>query len=33
MKKIYFMLVSFLCMAFAIQAQTSVTDLSQLSND
>ena len=32
MKKIFFMLVSFLCMAFAAQAQT-VTDLSQLSND
>ena len=32
MKKIFFMLVSFLCMAFAVQAQT-VTDLSQLSND
>ncbi len=33
MKKIYLMLVSFLCMAFAAQAQTAVTDLSQLSND
>ena len=33
MKKIYFMLVSFLCVAFAVQAQTSVTDLSQLGND
>lgn len=34
MKKIYLMLVSFLCMAFAVQAQTTtVTDLSQLSND
>ncbi len=33
MKKIFFMLVSFLCMAFAAQAQTAVTDLSQLSND
>ena len=32
MKKIFFMLVSFLCLAFAAQAQT-VTDLSQLSND
>ena len=32
MKKILFMLVSFLCSAFATQAQT-VTDLSQLSND
>ncbi len=32
MKKILFMLVSFLCLAFAAQAQT-VTDLSQLSND
>ena len=32
MKKILFMLVSFLCSAFAAQAQT-VTDLSQLSND
>ena len=33
MKKIFFMLVSFLCLAFAAQAQTAVTDLSQLSND
>ena len=33
MKKIFFMLVSFLCMAFAAQAQTAVTELSQLSND
>ncbi len=34
MKKIYLMLVSFLCLAFAVQAQTTtVTDLSQLSND
>ena len=32
MKKIFFMLVSFLCSVFATQAQT-VTDLSQLSND
>ena len=32
MKKIFFMLVAFLCSAFAAQAQT-VTDLSQLSND
>ena len=32
MKKIFFMLVLFLCSAFATQAQT-VTDLSQLSND
>ena len=32
MKKILFLLVSFLCAAFATQAQT-VTDLSQLSND
>ena len=32
MKKIFFMLVSFLCMAFVAQAQT-VNDLSQLSND
>ena len=32
MKKIFFTLVSFLCLAFAAQAQT-VTDLSQLSND
>ena len=32
MKKIFFMLVSFLCLAFAAQAQT-VTELSQLSND
>ncbi len=34
MRKIYFMLVSFLCMAFAVQAETTtVTDLSQLSNE
>lgn len=34
MKKIYLMLVSFICMAFAVQAETkTVTDLSQLSND
>ena len=33
MKKIFFMLVSFLCMAFAAQAQTAVTELSQLSNN
>ena len=33
MKKIFFMLVSFLCMVFAAQAQTAVTELSQLSND
>ena len=33
MKKIFFMLVSFLCLAFATQAQTAVTELSQLSND
>ena len=33
MKKIFFMLVSFLCLAFAAQAQTAVTDRSQLSND
>lgn len=34
MKKIYYMLVSFLCLAFAAQAQTTaITDLSQLSND
>ena len=33
MKKIFFMFVSFLCLAFAAQAQTAVTDLSQLSND
>ncbi len=34
MKKIYFMLLSFLCVAFAVQAETkTVTDLSQLSND
>ena len=33
MKKIYLMLVSFLCLAFAAQAQTTITDLSQLSND
>ncbi len=32
MKKIFFMLVAFLCTAFAAQAQT-VTELSQLSND
>ncbi|MBR3977322.1 MAG: glycoside hydrolase family 95 protein [Bacteroidaceae bacterium] len=34
MKKIYLMLVSFICAAFAVQAETrTVTDLSQLSND
>ena len=32
MKKIYFMLISFLCLAFSAQAAV-VTDLSQLSND
>ncbi|MBR3977906.1 MAG: endo-beta-N-acetylglucosaminidase [Bacteroidaceae bacterium] len=32
MKKIYFMLISFLCAAFAVQA-APVTDLAQLSND
>ena len=33
MKKFFSMFVSFLCLAFAAQAQTTVTDLSQLSND
>ncbi len=33
MRKLCFMLFSFLCLAFAAQAQTAVTDLSQLSND
>ena len=33
MKRISFMFVTLLCMAFGMQAQTTVTDLSNLSND